>query len=130
MLMKHCILTRCKGQSVIALSSGEAELYAFVLACSVGIGLKQLYANLGVAFKLRVSMDATAGMAMAKRQGLGTAKHSCTQYLWVQERIRNQDVEVRKVATTENVADLLTTNLPEAQMTYLPGQMRYEVPVG
>ena len=128
MVLGHCILTRCKGQSVIALSSGEAELYALVLACSVGIGLKQLYQYLGVELKLRVSMDATAGIAMARRQGLGTAKHICTQYIWVQERIRNQELELRKVQTKENLADLLAKHLPELQMKFLFDRMGYRVP--
>ena len=39
MMGKHCVVTRCTGQSVIALSSGEAELYAAVLACSMANGL-------------------------------------------------------------------------------------------
>ena len=114
---------------MIALSSGEAKLYAFVLACSVGIGLGHLFEDLGVALKPRISMDATAGTAMAKRQGLGTAKHICTQhYLWLQERIQNQDIELRKVGATENVADLLAKHLTEAPMSYLLGQMGYAVP--
>ena len=128
MLMSHCILTRCKSQSVSALSSGEAELYALVLACSVGFGLKQLYSDLGVELKLRVSMDATAGIAMAKRQGLETAKHMCTQYLWVQDRIRNGEIELRKVSTTENLADLLAKHFAEVQMNYLLEKMGYIFP--
>ena len=35
--------------------------------------------------KVKVYMDATAGIAMMKRQGLGTVKHVATQYLWIQE---------------------------------------------
>ena len=75
MTKDHCILTRCKGQSVIALSSGEAELHAFVLTCSVGIGLQQLFEDLGLNLKIRVSMGASAAMSMARRPGLGNTKH-------------------------------------------------------
>ena len=125
MLMSHCILTRCKSQSVSALSSGEAELYALVLACSVGLGLKQLYSDLGVELKFLVSMDATGGMAMATR---GTAKHICSQYLWVQERIRKQEIEFCNVPTTENLAGVLSKHSPEFHMKYLFSKMGYEVP--
>ena len=93
MIGKHCIVTFCKGQSVIALSSGEAELYAAVLACSMAIGMQQLYRDLGVEVKIAVLMDADAGIAMMRRQGLGTAKHVATQYFWVQERVQNKDIE-------------------------------------
>ena len=91
-----------------------------------GDGLRQLFEDLGVALNLR--MDATAGMATAKRLGLGTANHICTQYLWVQERIQNQDIELRKVGTTENVVDLLTKHLTEAPLSYLFNQMGYGIP--
>ena len=68
----------------------------------MGVGIKQMFDNLGVTLKLRLSMDATAGLAMAKRQGLGTAKHICTQYLWVQEKMQNKDIELRNVLTSDN----------------------------
>ena len=48
MIGKHCLATRCKNLSVIGLSSGEAELYAAVLACSMGIWIRQMYEDLGV----------------------------------------------------------------------------------
>ena len=70
MLGKHCLVTRCKNQSVIALSSGDAELYAAVLACSMGIGTKQMYHDLGVDVKIQILMDANVGISMRKRQGL------------------------------------------------------------
>ena len=100
------------------------------MTCSVGIGLGQVFEDLGVNLKIRVGMDATGGIAMARRQGLGTAKHICTQYLWIQERVRNNDVELRKVLTTETLADLLTKHLAELQMKYLLDNMGFEFPVG
>ena len=129
MIGKHCLATRCKNQSVIALSSGEAELYAAVLACSMGIGTRQMYEDLGVEMKVQVYMDATAGIAMMKRQGLGSVKHVATQYLWIQELVQNNEVELRKVPTTENYGDLMTKSLAEAPMKYLLGRMGFEVPM-
>ena len=63
-------------------------------------------------------MDVTIGMAMAKRQGLGTVKHIGIQSVWVQ-RIQNQDIELRNVGTIKNVADLLTKHFTQAPMSYL-----------
>ena len=84
MMGKHCVVTRCEGQSVIALSSCEAELYAAVLICAMAIWMQQLYRDLGVEVKILVLMDVAAGIAMMRRQGLRTAKHVATQYFWVQ----------------------------------------------
>ena len=73
-------------------------------------------------------MDASAAMGMARRQGLCDTKHVGTQYLWVQERIRNCEIELRKVPTTENLADLLIKHFAEAQMIYLLEKMGYMFP--
>ena len=128
MIGNHCLITRSKNQSVIALSSGEAELYVAVLGCSMGIGDRQMYEDLGVALKVIVYMDATAGIAMLNRQGLGTVKHVATQYLWCQELVQNKKVELRKVQTTDNYTDLLTKSLAETPMNYLLSRIGFEVP--
>ena len=73
-------------------------------------------------------MDATAGIAMLNRQGLGTVKHVATQYLWCQELVQNKEVELRKVPTIENYADLMTKSLAETPMNYLLSRMGFEVP--
>ena len=61
-------------------------------------------------------MDATAGIAMMRRQSLRGAKHVASQYLWVQERIHAKDIEMRKVGAAENLADHMTKPLAEAPM--------------
>ena len=78
--------------------------------------------------KIRVSMEATAGIAMMRRQGLGNAKHIATQYLWVQERIYAKDIELRRVGTADNLADLMTKPLAEAPMNGLLARMGFVVP--
>ena len=42
----HCVKTWSTTQSIVALSSGEAEYYALVRAACVGLGLKALYHDL------------------------------------------------------------------------------------
>ena len=51
----------------------------------------------------------------------------------IQSEIEQQDanhleVELRKVPTIENLANLLTKHLAELQMKYLPSKMGYEFP--
>ena len=50
---------------------------------------------------------------MAARRGLGKVKHMDTQYLWIQERINNNDFTLSKVPGANNPADLLTKHLPK-----------------
>ena len=94
----------------------------------MGIGIRQMCEDLGVEMKVKVYMDAAAGIAMMRRQGLGTVKHVATQYMWIQELVPNKEVEFHKVLTTENYADLMTKSLAEALMNYLLSRMGFEVP--
>ena len=87
-----------------------------------------MYEDLGIEMKVKVFMDATAGIAMLRRQGLGTVKHVATQYLWTQELVQNNEVVLQKIPTTENYADLMTKALAEMPMNYLLGRMGFEVP--
>ena len=95
-------------QPVITLSSGEAELYGVVRAAANGLGYLSLLADFGVTIPLRVWTDSTASVGICSRQGLGKVRHLAVQELWVQQRIRNQDFALYKVAGEDNPADLFT----------------------
>ena len=116
MLGQHCLKTWSSTQAIIALSSGEAEYYGVVKATSTGLGCKSLMADLGQNTQLTVHTDAEAAKGIASRMGLGKTRHIQVHYLWVQERIRNGDLELRKVLGTENPADLLTKHLSSPDM--------------
>ena len=94
----------------------------------MGIGVKQMYEDLGIEMKIKIFMDATAGISMLRRQGLGTVKHVATQYLWTQELIQNKEVVLQKVITTENFADLMTKPLSEMPTNYFLRRMGFVVP--
>ena len=79
------LLSLCRGQALIALSSGEAEYYGLVTGCSEGLGIVSLAKDFGVLLQLHIWMDATAGSAIGSRRGLGRVKHIDTIFLWVQE---------------------------------------------
>ena len=55
-----------------------------------------------------VFMDASAGIAMGSRRGLGKAKHVDTQYHWVQDRVAKRYFRLKKVDTGDMLADVLT----------------------
>ena len=66
MLGNSTACTYCKGQAVIALSSGEAEYYGLVSATSQMFGLHGILLDWGWN-KAHVWMDATAGIAIGSR---------------------------------------------------------------
>ena len=105
-----------KTQSTIALSSGEAELVGIGSGCAQGLGLQSLAADMGWTLKLSVHSDATAALGIAKRRGLGKIRHLHCTDLWIQERVRNKDLELHKVLGSENPADIFTKYVDAAIM--------------
>ena len=100
--------TTCVGQALIALSSGEAEFYGLVSACSETLSDQSLMSDWGIKVPIRIHMDATAGAAIGSRRGIGRVKHLSTCFLWVQDYVTRGAIKLLKVHTTENLADMLT----------------------
>ena len=88
------------------MSSAEAEYYAIVKAASVALGMKSMYRDMGVTIDIHVHTDAEAAKGVATRTGLGGVRHMAVHYLWVQERVNNGDIVLRKVWGNDNPADL------------------------
>ena len=116
LLGQHCVKTYSSTQGVIALSSAEAEFYGIVKAASVGLGSRAALCDLGCELPLTIFTDATAAQAMASRRGLGKPKHMDTQYLWIQERVNNNDFGLSKIPGSANPADLMTKHLDSGTM--------------
>ena len=93
----HLIKAWSKTQAVIALSSGEAELYAAVKATAELLGTLSLVRDFGRDLAGSVLSDASATLSMIKRRGLGKARHVHTNYLWLQEKHTNKEVQFNKV---------------------------------
>ena len=77
----HCVKSWSSNQSVIALSSGEAEPYSLTKGCSDTLGLQSLLADMGIELAVRVMTDASTGKAIASRRGLGTLRHIASQHM-------------------------------------------------
>eukprot|EP00969_Alexandrium_andersonii_P277623 12271813-Alexandrium_andersonii.AAC.1 len=63
---------------------------------------------LGMDLKRRLWTDSTAARAMSQREGPGKLKHVGLKRLWLQSQVEDDKLEVRKVHTDENYADVLT----------------------
>ena len=111
MLGGSTVSTYCKRQAVIALSSGEAEYFGLVSATSQMLGLQSILLDCGWKFNAHVWMDATAGIAIGSRRGLGRVKHIDTVFLWVQAMVTEGKISLGKKPTKEMLADFLTKHV-------------------
>ena len=105
-----------KEQDAIALSSGEAELYAATFGATVGLGMQSLAADLDIPLKLHMFMDASAEIGALRRQGLGRMRHVEVKELWMQEAITRKRLTLSKVPGKENTSDIGTKPLNEEDL--------------
>ncbi len=112
----HTIKTWSSTQTIVALSSGEAELYSLTKGAAQTLGLLSLAADFGISAEGQLHTDATATLGIVQREGLGKLRHVNVQYLWIQDRIRGGELSACKVPGTENPADMMTKHLPAADI--------------
>ncbi|CAE8617204.1 unnamed protein product [Polarella glacialis] len=74
---------------------------------------------LGDALPVRAYTDSTACQGVVSRLGLGKLKHVEVRFLWLQEAARTRNLELLKLNTRENVADMLTKGLQPTQFEHL-----------
>ena len=123
------VLSLCKSQSTIALSSCEAELLALthmtaeaIMVCSLCRFLLKLEGReVNSDLDFIVYTDSSSAKALAQRRGVGRLKHVDLRYLWVQACVRQKLIRLKKVNTQNNVADLNTKNLSLVRRRYLFG---------
>ena len=108
MLGNATLKTLSKTQSVIALSSGEAELAAMVKGCAEAMGMRSMLADFGVYTTLRVRSDATAAIGMVRREGLGKVRHLAVADLWIQGKQTSGEIVFDKICGKDNPADFMT----------------------
>eukprot|EP00439_Symbiodinium_sp_Y106_P084392 s1430_g25.t1 len=84
-----------------------------------------MMADWGVKLSVNIAMDASAGISIGSRRGLGQVKHIDTCYLWVQEIVDQGRIRLKKVNTQDMLADLMTKPLDGQTATKLLGRMGY-----
>jgi hypothetical protein len=100
--------TWSKTQTVIALSTGEAELAAIVKGSTEALGIKSLLEDFGISVNLTICSDASAAIGMVGREGLGKVRHLAVADLWVQAKRATGELTFVKVDGSSNPADALT----------------------
>ena len=112
----HNIKTWSTTQTVVALSSGEAEYYGLVKAASQAMGVRNLLRDMGVEMGIEIRTDASVAKSIAMRRGAGKVRHIEVNQLWVQEKVAKGEIEIRKVGTEANVADILTKHVEREKL--------------
>ena len=102
-------------QSVRALSRG-AEFYAITKGSAHSLHSQTLLKGFAVTVEAVVMSDASAGIGIASRQGCGRLKHLEVKWLWVQEKVSEKAIRLRKHPTESNTADLATKYLTRPRM--------------
>ena len=68
-------------QSLTAPSVGEAESYAVLKGCQVGLSLRSIYMDLGIPMKVEMQSDSSTSNSLTDRLGAGPrTKHLDTRY--------------------------------------------------
>ena len=115
----HAIKTWSSTQSVIALSTGEAELYAINRSAATGMGGQSLLVDMGVELDLRVFTDATTGKSLVSRRGLGKVRHIAVNEWWLQSHAQDKSVIIVKIKNQFNPSDMLTKYLTRAEIQHI-----------
>ena len=128
MLGSHLIKSWATTQTVVALSSGEAEYYGITEGACESIGLRGIATDMNLKMKIKVHTDSSAAKGIATSRGLGKVKHLDTRALWVQQKVEDGTIHVRKVCGETNIAYILTKYLSVVRMhsllALLPVQLK------
>ena len=81
----HYIKSWSKNQSVIVLSSAQAELYGIIKTSSATLGIISILKDWNLSYKADIMADASAALGIIGRTGLGKLRRIDTSYLWLQQ---------------------------------------------
>ena len=102
-----------KKQKSVALSSWESELFAATTSGTRSFGIQSELMDLGYNCSVTVATDSQGVMDHSRRRGHSVAsKHVGLRGLWLQEALVDWKLELEKVDTAMNPADVCTQALP------------------
>ena len=130
MLGGHVLKSRSSTQKPITLSSGEAELVAAVKMSTELIGISQLAWDWGMAWACDVHVDSSAAIGVTNRKGNGKMRHVRVGMLWIQEKVEEGELGMKKVRGEDNPSGVLTkyvsANVNDKHMVTLHQEYREE----
>ena len=102
-----------KKQKSVALSSWESELFAAITSGTRSLGIQSELMDLGYNCSVTVATDNQSVIDHSRRRGHSVAsKHVGLRGLWLQGALENRKLELEKVDTAVDPADVCTKALP------------------
>ena len=116
-----CLLVvTSRTQKVIALSSAEAEIHAAVSTTCDGILLRAcIEFCTQEKVRLKIILDNSAAKQILQRSGVGRVRHLSCRILWIQQMVKQRQLEPCAIPTKYNYADLGTKKLSRDRMQFL-----------
>ncbi|MCO5556229.1 hypothetical protein L7F22_009775 [Adiantum nelumboides] len=107
-------------QSCVTLSTTEAEYVAASEACKEAIGLTRLVGDLGIVREIPVlHCDSQSAIQLARNLVFhAKTKHVDVRYHFIREVLEDKPLQLVKVYTDDNPADLLTKSLSSERFTH------------
>ena len=127
---KPCVKGLIKTQPLIALSSGESELYATLKASAETLGIISMMKDFGLTMGGEIWGDAQAALGIIHRKGLGKTRHIQTGLLWIQQVSAEKKLKFGKVLGKVNPADLYTKYLDSTSIDQHVGTLKREFTEG
>ena len=79
----------------------------------VGLSLRSMCQDLGIPMKIEIQSDSSTANSLTDRLGARQrAKHIDTRYFWIQERVQDGNLSLKKVPTAKNCTDVGTKPVP------------------
>ena len=108
------VLSICRAQATIVLSSCEAELYAAnstMVECIYLHQLAQFLIGSELEVRQRLFLDPSSAKFVVQRSGVGKLKHVEIKHMFLQQLLRRGIFTIHKIPTRMNPADLHTKKL-------------------
>ena len=107
-------------QNCVSMSTTEAEYIAAAEACKEALWLTHLVGDLGIQLEMpMLHCDSQSAIMLAKNPLFhAKTKHIAVKYHFIRDVLEDKKMELVKVHTTENPADLLTKGLPGESFGY------------
>ena len=109
---KHLWRHKSGLQTLVALSSGEAEYYALIRGACTSLGIQSHYQDWMIDVPIQIYSDSSAARSVARRRGIGgRLRHLQTRHMWLQSRVALGHLKLDVVASEKNPAGTLTKPL-------------------
>ena len=105
---EHVLDVVCSKQDVVSLSAPECEFYAMT---NGGAHTKNIFSDLQIDVSVRLETNSTSASSIFRRRGVGRLRHLHMKELWLQDQVAAKNVELGRVPSDDNEADLGTKYL-------------------